>query len=145
MKRSAAELREQMDKLFIGKPAVDTSRKRNTVYMRPELVAEIEYLGWTHDAKLRHASYKGCGRRRITPRFMRWNENYSLTQLRQLRHRCTKGKITMLRALLNTRMQVCLKAIFLLAAIGLKPAAASLRVLRGTNYWRRRRSSLRHA
>ncbi|MDF0696637.1 hypothetical protein PYR71_08955 [Rhizobium sp. MC63] len=31
----------------------------------------------------------------------------------------------MLRALLNTRMQVCLKAIFLLAAIGLKPAAAT--------------------
>lgn len=30
-----------------------------------------------------------------------------------------------MRALLNTRMQVCLKAIFLLAAIGLKPAAAT--------------------
>lgn len=48
MKRSAAELREQMDKLFIGKPAVDTSRKRNTVYMRPELVAEIEHLEHVH-------------------------------------------------------------------------------------------------
>ncbi|MBY5363531.1 ATP-dependent DNA ligase [Rhizobium leguminosarum] len=57
--RSAAELREQMDKLIIAKSAVDTGRKRNAVYVRPELVAEIEYRAWTHDGKLRHASYKG--------------------------------------------------------------------------------------
>ncbi|MBN9983098.1 non-homologous end-joining DNA ligase [Rhizobium laguerreae] len=57
--RSAAELREQMDRLIIAKPAVDTGRKRNAVFVRPELVAEIEYRAWTHDLKLRHASYKG--------------------------------------------------------------------------------------
>ncbi|MGR9312145.1 ATP dependent DNA ligase [Rhizobium leguminosarum] len=58
--RSAAELREQMDKLIIGKPAVDTGRKRNAaVFVRPELVAEIQYGGWTRDGKLRHRSYKG--------------------------------------------------------------------------------------
>ncbi|MEH7837199.1 non-homologous end-joining DNA ligase [Rhizobium laguerreae] len=57
--RSAAELREQMEKLIIGKPAVDTGRKRNAVFVRPELVAEIEYRAWTHDGKLRHASFKG--------------------------------------------------------------------------------------
>ncbi|MBY3465746.1 ATP-dependent DNA ligase [Rhizobium laguerreae] len=57
--RSAAELREQMDKLIISKPAVDTGRKRNAVFVRPELVAEIEYRAWTHDGKLRHGSYKG--------------------------------------------------------------------------------------
>ncbi|MBB2678692.1 UNVERIFIED_ORG: bifunctional non-homologous end joining protein LigD [Rhizobium esperanzae] len=57
--RSAAELREQMDKLIIGKSAVDTGRKRNAVFIGPKLVAEIEYRGWTHDGKLRHASYKG--------------------------------------------------------------------------------------
>lgn len=57
--RSAAELREQMDKLIVDKPAVDTGRKRNAVFVRPELVAEIEYRAWTHDGKLRHASYKG--------------------------------------------------------------------------------------
>ncbi|TAV48370.1 ATP-dependent DNA ligase [Rhizobium leguminosarum] len=57
--RSAAELREQMDKLIIGKPAVDTGRKRNAVFVDPKLVAEIEYRAWTHDRKLRHASYKG--------------------------------------------------------------------------------------
>ncbi|MGO6879495.1 non-homologous end-joining DNA ligase [Rhizobium ruizarguesonis] len=57
--RSAAELREQMDKLIIGKPAVDTGRERNAVFIDPKLVAEIEYRAWTHDGKLRHASYKG--------------------------------------------------------------------------------------
>ncbi|ARM14154.1 MULTISPECIES: non-homologous end-joining DNA ligase [Rhizobium] len=57
--RSATELREQMDKLKIGKPALDTGRKRNAVFVDPKLVAEIEYRAWTHDAKLRHASYKG--------------------------------------------------------------------------------------
>ncbi|MBY5734058.1 ATP-dependent DNA ligase [Rhizobium leguminosarum] len=57
--RSAAELREQMDRLIIAKPAVDTGRKRNAVFVRPGLVAEIEYRAWTHDGKLRHASYKG--------------------------------------------------------------------------------------
>lgn len=57
--RSAAELREQMDKLIISKPVVDTGRKRNAVFIDPKLVAEIEYRAWTHDGKLRHASYKG--------------------------------------------------------------------------------------
>ncbi|MBY4589501.1 non-homologous end-joining DNA ligase [Rhizobium redzepovicii] len=57
--RSAGELRAQMDKLKMGKPAVDTGRKRNAVFIEPKLVAEIEYRAWTHDGKLRHASYKG--------------------------------------------------------------------------------------
>ncbi|TBC42738.1 non-homologous end-joining DNA ligase [Rhizobium ruizarguesonis] len=57
--RSAAELRAQMDKLVIGKSAIDTGRKRNAVFVDPKLVAEIEYRAWTHDGKLRHASYKG--------------------------------------------------------------------------------------
>ncbi|PDS65113.1 ATP-dependent DNA ligase [Rhizobium anhuiense] len=57
--RSASELRKQLDKLVIGKPAVNTGRKRKAVYVRPELVAEIEYRAWTHDGRLRHPSYKG--------------------------------------------------------------------------------------
>ncbi|MGW9949822.1 ATP-dependent DNA ligase [Rhizobium leguminosarum] len=48
-----------MDKLIINKPAVDTGRKRNAVFVHPNLVAEIEYRAWTHDGKLRHPSYKG--------------------------------------------------------------------------------------
>ncbi|WP_338012484.1 ATP dependent DNA ligase [Rhizobium sp. Root708] len=27
--------------------------------MQPTIIAEIEYRAWTHDGKLRHASYKG--------------------------------------------------------------------------------------
>ncbi len=57
--RSAAELRTQMDKLIVDKSTVDTGRKRNAVFIDPKLVAEIEYRAWTHDGKLRHASYKG--------------------------------------------------------------------------------------
>lgn len=57
--RSAGELRKQMDKLIIGKPAVDTGRKRIAVFVTPELVAEVEYRAWTHDGKLRHSSFKG--------------------------------------------------------------------------------------
>ncbi len=29
------------------------------VWVQPTLIAEIEYRAWTHDGKLRHASYKG--------------------------------------------------------------------------------------
>lgn len=58
-KKPAETIRKQMDKLIIGKPAVDTGRKRNAVFVDPKLVAEIEYRAWTHDGKLRHASYKG--------------------------------------------------------------------------------------
>ncbi|MDP9809336.1 bifunctional non-homologous end joining protein LigD [Rhizobium tibeticum] len=57
--RSALELRAQMDKITTSKPAVETGRKRDAVYVRPKLVAEVEYRAWTHDGKLRHASYKG--------------------------------------------------------------------------------------
>ncbi|NLS03815.1 ATP-dependent DNA ligase [Rhizobium sp. P32RR-XVIII] len=33
--------------------------ERDAVYVKPILIAEIEYRAWTHDGKLRHASYKG--------------------------------------------------------------------------------------
>jgi bifunctional non-homologous end joining protein LigD len=32
---------------------------RKAVWVEPELVAEVEYRGWTSDGLLRHASYKG--------------------------------------------------------------------------------------
>ncbi|PDS28026.1 hypothetical protein CO650_28555 [Rhizobium phaseoli] len=33
--------------------------RKNLIWIRPKLVAEIEYRAWTHDGKLRHPSYKG--------------------------------------------------------------------------------------
>lgn len=58
--KSGADLRRQMDSLVVSKPAVDTGKKRrDAVWIKPELVAEIEFRAWTADGKLRHASYKG--------------------------------------------------------------------------------------
>ncbi|WP_255762269.1 non-homologous end-joining DNA ligase [Neorhizobium galegae] len=57
--RSAAILRAEMDKIVVSKPSAPTGRKREAVWLKPVLIAEIEYRGWTGDQKLRHASYKG--------------------------------------------------------------------------------------
>lgn len=39
-------------------PAAAVDRKA-AIFVKPKLVAEIEYRAWTDDGKLRHASYKG--------------------------------------------------------------------------------------
>lgn len=56
--RNAPPLRKAMDDLVTKKPAVALKRK-GVVWLRPELVAEVEFRAWTGDGKLRHASYKG--------------------------------------------------------------------------------------
>ncbi|PDV89954.1 ATP-dependent DNA ligase [Rhizobium sp. H4] len=56
----AMKLRATMDKIKATKPAVKYSGgRKNLIWIKPKLVAEIEYRAWTHDGKLRHASYKG--------------------------------------------------------------------------------------
>ncbi|ULJ72161.1 non-homologous end-joining DNA ligase [Rhizobium gallicum] len=58
--RTAQELREKLDRLKVTKPPVTyDGRRKGLVWVRPMLIAEIEYRAWTHDGKLRHASYKG--------------------------------------------------------------------------------------
>ncbi|MGO8244074.1 non-homologous end-joining DNA ligase [Rhizobium johnstonii] len=58
--RSASELREAMDKIKVPAPAVKyPGLRKNVVWIKPTLVAEVEYRAWTDDEKLRHASYKG--------------------------------------------------------------------------------------
>ncbi|MDX6804536.1 DNA ligase D [Terrihabitans rhizophilus] len=42
---------------FAAKLSAD--ERHGVKWARPELVAEIEYRGWTHDGSLRHASFKG--------------------------------------------------------------------------------------
>jgi bifunctional non-homologous end joining protein LigD len=57
---SAAALKRMMDKITAEAPPVDTGKKRPDVtWLKPELVAEINFRGWTGDGNLRHASYKG--------------------------------------------------------------------------------------
>lgn len=56
----AMELRATMDKIKATQPAVKYSGgRKGIVWIKPKLVAEIEYRAWTHDGKLRHPSYKG--------------------------------------------------------------------------------------
>ena len=56
----AMELRAAMDKIRVSAPAVRyTGHRKNLIWIKPKLVAEIEYRAWTHDGKLRHPSYKG--------------------------------------------------------------------------------------
>ncbi|MGO7979545.1 non-homologous end-joining DNA ligase [Rhizobium johnstonii] len=56
--RNAYELREKLDCLVTATPAAAVDRK-GAIFVKPKLVAEIEYRAWTDDGKLRHASYKG--------------------------------------------------------------------------------------
>lgn len=56
--KSGTELREQLNAIEVPKPIVPLKRK-GVIWTAPELVAEIEFRGWTTDQKLRHASYKG--------------------------------------------------------------------------------------
>ncbi|WP_208247802.1 non-homologous end-joining DNA ligase (plasmid) [Rhizobium sp. T1470] len=58
--RSAEYLRKTLDRIKRKTPSVDyNGRRTNLVWVQPTLIAEIEYRAWTHDGKLRHASYKG--------------------------------------------------------------------------------------
>jgi len=56
----ATMLRKTLDRLKRKRPPLvyDVERK-NVVWAQPTIIAEIHYRGWTHDGKLRHASFKG--------------------------------------------------------------------------------------
>lgn len=56
--QSSAMLRELLVQIPTKTPAVKLGRK-NAVFTRPILAAEIEYRAWTEDGKLRHPSFKG--------------------------------------------------------------------------------------
>ncbi|MBY3249857.1 non-homologous end-joining DNA ligase [Rhizobium laguerreae] len=56
--RNAYDLREKLDGLITSTPAAVVDRK-GAIFVKPNLIAEIEYRSWTDDGKLRHASYKG--------------------------------------------------------------------------------------
>jgi bifunctional non-homologous end joining protein LigD len=54
----ARALRRELDTIRREKPALPIKEKR-IAWVDPVLVAEVEFRGWTGDAVLRHASYKG--------------------------------------------------------------------------------------
>ncbi|MGO7115547.1 non-homologous end-joining DNA ligase [Rhizobium johnstonii] len=57
---TAWRLREALDKIVSTKPPIEYGgRRKDVVWVSPRLFAEVEYRAWTHDGKLRHASYKG--------------------------------------------------------------------------------------
>ncbi len=47
-----------MDALVVPKAPLPL-KKKGVVWIKSELVAEVEYRAWTSDGHLRHASYKG--------------------------------------------------------------------------------------
>lgn len=51
-------LRELLNAIPVDRPPVALKRK-GAVFVRPLLVADIEYRAWTQDGKLRHPSFKG--------------------------------------------------------------------------------------
>jgi bifunctional non-homologous end joining protein LigD len=55
-------LRKQLDSLLVKDPPVALPKeapRKGVHWVRPELVAEVEFAGWTADAILRHASFQG--------------------------------------------------------------------------------------
>lgn len=56
---SATALRKQLDRITATSPPARGFSSKGVVWVKPKLTAEIAYRGWTHDEKLRHASFKG--------------------------------------------------------------------------------------
>jgi len=60
--KTARELWKRLNALRIDRPPVvlpEDERRRNVVWVKPEVVVETEFRGVTHDGLLRQASYKG--------------------------------------------------------------------------------------
>lgn len=57
--RSATELWRQLERITATVPPARGIRAKAVVWVKPKLAAEISYRGWTHDDKLRHASFRG--------------------------------------------------------------------------------------
>ncbi|UTV37662.1 non-homologous end-joining DNA ligase [Ensifer adhaerens] len=56
--QESVALRELLNAIPADRPAVALKRK-GAVFVRPMLVADIEYRAWTQERKLRHPSFKG--------------------------------------------------------------------------------------
>lgn len=61
----ARKLRAMLDKLAWKPkaPPVAYDGDQKPIWVKPALIAEIHYRAWTHDRRLRHASFKGLRER----------------------------------------------------------------------------------
>lgn len=59
--RNAKDLAKKLLSLRVEKPSYEGSagRERHVVWVKPELVAEIEFRSWTRGGSIRHASFQG--------------------------------------------------------------------------------------
>lgn len=61
-KASSMQIRKLLDKLRQNKTpyvSISTEGKRGAIWVKPQLVAEVEFTEWTPDGSLRHPSFKG--------------------------------------------------------------------------------------
>ncbi len=60
---SAREVRKQLEPLRTAKPAYHSplarEAKKDAIWLRPELVCEVQFATWTADGAVRHASFQG--------------------------------------------------------------------------------------
>lgn len=60
--RTLADLRRQLASREVDRPAatlIPANQARTAVWVRPDLVGEVLFTGWTRDLRLRHPSWRG--------------------------------------------------------------------------------------